>query len=366
MKKSLIYNKKKKPIASYFFLAIFFPILTLTACRPNSNKTEITTGIYKTEDGGETWTNLMQTNSELPAQDVSSLTADPTVPNVLYYGDISTGLYKSWNRGESWQNISQGFPAQIQANVDIITFDPQNTNTIYISGLFDQARRIIHGDGGGQNWNKEYAELEKGENIENLQVHPTNSNTLYAISSSRSFLESQDQGLTWRAIHWFKNPAQTLAINFNNPTNIYVGNKDGLFKSTDGGYTWQNLWEEIETEDPKTSLTRKKVHIIKINPFNSNVVVAGTDDGLFATRDNGNSWQSISYVFPVDRPEIEVLTWHPTNPNGLLLGIDDTLYQTDNFGQSWYAQKLNIREKIKHIVVDSLDTNIIYLGVALR
>lgn len=321
-------------------------------------------GLYKTEDGGENWTNLTAQSNVLPDQDPISLARDPIVPGVIYLGDISTGIYKTWDGGQNWFNTSSGFPAENLARIERIVIDPNETNTLYLAGQFDRSTRIIQGNNGGENWRQEFADLDRGEQITGLQVHPFNSNILYATSTSRAFLESRDKGLSWRALHWFSQEPLTMAVNQNNPQVAFVGTSRGVLRTQDGGNNWENLWEEDETEDDRERVRRKRAFVVKISPLNSNIVLAGTNDGAFVSFDSGNNWQRITRTFPVEVPRIEVITFHPTNPNAFYMAIEDSLYITFSFGQSWDVKKLDLVPDITNIVIDPSNDQNIYLTLS--
>ena len=107
--------------------------------------------IYKTRDGGQTWTNLSQgmTHSR-----VIAMAIDPTYPATVYAGTKGDAVFKSHDGGQAWRSMRSGLDdVTITAVVNQFVFDPADSNHIFLAttmGVFETKN-------GGENWSKRMA-----------------------------------------------------------------------------------------------------------------------------------------------------------------------------------------------------------------
>ena len=163
--------------------------------------------------------------------------------------------------------------------------------------------------------------------INDMETHPTNPRIIYAGTAGGGVWKSNNAGTTFNPI--FDDYCQSIgavAVDPNDPDNvIYVGTGetwtrnsvsigDGLYKSTDGGTTWNKLGFD----------TSERIANIVINPNNSNeiyVAVLGAlwsdseDRGVYKSSDAGATWNKILYVD--QRTGCADFTMDPNNPNTL-------------------------------------------------
>ena len=164
-----------------------------------------------------------------------------------------------------------------------------------------------------------------GGRIADIAVSPTHPSTWYVAAGSGNLWKTINSGITWQPV--FDKQASysigTVAIDPNHPETVWVGTGenvsgrhvgwgDGVYKSTNGGKTWQQM-----------GLTKSE-HIgkILIDPTNSSVVLvaaegplwsAGGDRGVYKTEDGGITWQ---HVLNIDKNTgVTDLEFHPTDPN---------------------------------------------------
>jgi len=99
---------------------------------------EMNSGIYKTIDGGDSWTHV---SVGLRAKDIRSLAIDPQNPDIIYAGTELGGLWKSEDSGDSWKNASGGMPPE--ATIHSIAIDPTNTKIIYAADMHTGVHRSV-------------------------------------------------------------------------------------------------------------------------------------------------------------------------------------------------------------------------------
>ena len=125
-----------------------------------------------------------------------------------------------------------------------------------------------------------------------IVIDPQNPSMVYAGSSSHGVYKSTDGGTTWNAVNsglpsiLLDVYVSTLAVDPKNAGTLYAGSREGLFKSTDGGTSWS-----------KTGLTAEPYALV-IDPRNMGSVYAATPAGLFKSTDGGASWRNLFPASP--------------------------------------------------------------------
>jgi len=344
----------------FFFLLLSLIILFLSACqavnpflRDPGPEEE---GLYRSSDGGETW-RYLSAETNLLTLFPSVIVSDPTVPNVIYVGMGGAGLYKSWDGGNNWQSLNAGIPAEITALIRKIVFHPSDTNTLFLVGEFDQRGVVIKGVNGGQNWQQLYVELPVSSEITDFAIDNIDTDKYFAIGRARAFLVSEDAGKSWSAHYWFQGDPQRLAINPELPQVLWVGeSRNGIMKSTDEGRTWLAVG---------TRAIPRQVNDITFNPNRNNGVYLATNNGIFYSDNEGESWELITATLPVRQQVINSLSFHPEDPDQFSLVIGNNLYTTRNHGQSWQVQEIGIAATAISLMVDPHDPEKIYVGVGV-
>ena len=203
-----------------------------------------------------------------------------------------------------------------------------------------------------------------GARINTVALHPTDPNIAYVGFSTGGVWKTtnlqQQNNATWTPIFDSQPFSSTgdIALDPNNPQTIYVGTGDvnisgypfigdGLYKSTDGGSTWQHLGLEQQ------SIVSK----IIVDPSNSDIIYAATmglpffpntQKGLYKSMDGGNSWSQILFVS--DQAGIIDMMINPDNPQvlyaagwdrvrnnseSIIWGPGAKIYKTTNGGNNW-------------------------------
>jgi photosystem II stability/assembly factor-like uncharacterized protein len=278
-------------------------------------------GIYKSTDFGNSWTLLPGTSGSnlLNFKNVMKLAFDPdgnvyaVTETFDYSGGISHlqnngGLYISTDGGSSWSKISNTSITNYNIGCDVI---PISSSIILFA---TQGGGIYKTTDAGTNWSHITSGLPTS-NIGRIALaqDPNSSNTIYAVLESTSnssglagIYKSTDGGSTWNALTppplltstgnksyldgqgWYDN---VIAVDPYNSSNIYVGGVD-MMKSTNGGSSWFQLtyWDTYYG----TPYVHADHHAITFDPSTANVVYDGDDGGIFKTTNGGNSWTELN------------------------------------------------------------------------
>lgn len=251
---------------------------------------------------------------------VTAVTGVAQKPLVFYMGATGGGVWKSEDAGLTWVNISDGFFKT--GSVGAIAVAESDPNIIYV-GMGEAPIRgnVSHGDGiykstdGGKTW--VHVGLEDTSQISRIRIHPQNPDLIYVAAlghvygpnEQRGVFRSRDGGKTWEKTLYRNNRtgAIDLILDPTNPRIIYAalweayrtpyslvsgGPGSGLFKSTDGGDTW----EELTTKPgmPGGIIGKIGVTVSPVKPERVWAIVEAEEGGVFRSDNGGQSWQRLN------------------------------------------------------------------------
>jgi uncharacterized protein (TIGR03437 family) len=279
-------------------------------------------GVWKTTDGGANWTPL---TDDQPSLATGSIALAPSNPDVVYVGTgeqnnsgdsyYGAGILKSTDGGATWTQLAKPFVGPFStsrvngggARIGAIAVHPANPNLVLAA--VDITPPILAGiyrsTDGGASW----TQVLPGAVGTDVVFQPADPNTVYAAlgslgtNTSNGIYKSSDSGATWTrsngtapAILPAANVGRiTLALAPSSPNTIYAGIASstassllGLFKTTDGGQTWNRL-AAPDYCNPQCFYD----NVVRVHPTNPNVVVAA---GLppYRSLDGGTTWTNIA------------------------------------------------------------------------
>ena len=282
-------------------------------------------------------------------------------PDTFYFGSVGGGLWKSTNAGRTWTPI---FDATDVASIGAIGVAPSDPNVIYVgTGEPDMRDSIAYGNGlyksadAGKTWR--HLGLENTKQIGRIIVDPKNPNTVfvaamgnaYTSNPDRGVYRSRDGGATWQKVLFKSDDVGAIDLSFDPvdskivyatlwnvrrpPWFIYApanGPGGGIFKSLDGGSTWNEISTGIPVEG--------RGHIgIAVAPSNRNRLYAAVDakdGGVFSSNDAGTTWTRLSSDKRLwDRGwYFENVTVDPKNPDVVYV-MNTSVYRSTDAGHKW-------------------------------
>ena len=250
---------------------------------------------------------------------VSDFAVHPDKRHEYYIATSSGGVWKTINGGANYTPI---FDQQGSYSIGCITMDPNNPYVIWVgTGENNNQRSVGYGDGiylskdGGKTW--KHMGLKNSEHIAKIIVDPRNSNIVYVAAigplwsegGDRGLYKSMDGGKTWESkIKVDEHTGVTdLIMDPNNPDVLYAatyqrrrhvftwmsgGPGSGLYKSTDSGESW----EQLKTGLPTSIIGRIG---LAMSPADSDIVYAIVEamdgqQGFYRTSNRGGSWKKMS------------------------------------------------------------------------
>jgi photosystem II stability/assembly factor-like uncharacterized protein len=283
--------------------------------------TDAWSGVSMSTDGGVSWaasnegivTRAGPSGDAIP---VLCLSIDPRDPETVWCGtQNSRGIYKSLDGGRTWTEKDAGVAEKGGISFRGFTVDPRNSDIVYaaaeISSFawtpdgttrtgreFDLTRGVVYKTtDGGERWNA----IWRGDNLARyIWISPVDSDTLYvstgifdreaANTAGLGILKSTDGGETWRVLgarNGLKNLfVGSLFMHPQDPTmliaatgNVAYRDGSGIYLTTDGGETWRQV---LDTRDPATC--------VEFAVGNPQVAYAGTALAIYRSEDGGIHW----------------------------------------------------------------------------
>ncbi len=226
-------------------------------------------GVHRSDDGRATWRVLTDWRTE----EILSLALDP-VDSSRSYIATPLGIFRSTDDGKSWQKKSQGMK---KGFVQKVVIDHSQRRTLYACSEDD----LYCSTDEGEHWKP----LRVGvSGVMTVAQHPVNSAHLLVGTEDSGVRVSFDRGKTWKIGAGLPRTAfYALCVSPNHETVYAGGYLSGVWKSNNGGMSWDLLWQSDQLE---------AVYAIFIHPENSRHIMIGTSgQGIFESLDEGRTWR---------------------------------------------------------------------------
>jgi photosystem II stability/assembly factor-like uncharacterized protein len=293
-------------------------------------------GVYKSTDEGRTW-RWMRRGFPPPERysfsaPIGALTFDPNTPNVLYAGlgrprwgrDGHGAIYRSTDGGETWSLCTPPGALPGDAIVSDLEVSRVGRATSPASAFVLAATQygIFRSDDGGQTWSKSSAGLPH-DNVLELAISPSQPNIVYATLRTTArdgqpwnggVVRSDDGGRTWQlraeglarlvgaasAATQMTSCCKEIVVDPTSPETVYVGDEAwvsaGVYRTTDGGRHWESCGYRRPGEGAFAdygwiSQWGPSVECLTISPLNPKRLYFGTSGHIFETSDAGKTWR---------------------------------------------------------------------------
>jgi photosystem II stability/assembly factor-like uncharacterized protein len=268
------------------------------------------------------------------AQNVATMLVDEKNPGQVFAALLNGDIYRTQDDGKSWKVLSTIRP---WAQVYQLVQDPENADRIYAAteeGLYcsrDQAKT----------WTLLPCGSAGGAACRAIAVDPWKNSTLYLGTRAEGIYKSTDGGATWQARNNGGDSLLATAEVFDlkvDPTKpdaiVAALLGVGIVRSTDAGTTWERLTKEF------SMLASTTTHIL-LHPKKSSTMVYATDAGTIAQTANGGETWSITRRDD-EAWRVLTMTVDPNTPGTLFAGTESGVIMSSDFGGSWVKITLGI------------------------
>ena len=285
--------------------------------------------IYKTRDGGQTWSNLSRGMSH---SRVIAMAIDPAYPATVYAGTKGDAVYKSYDGGQRWVSQRSGLDdATISSVVNQFVFDPADNTHLFAATTMG----VFESKNAGDSWTKRMEGMKEVLMVVSLEMDPTRPSILYAGTSGGVY-KSVDQAGHWEKVNNGLVPPEMVkssrALNVTaievdafEPDTVYAATLAGLYKSTDGAKSWVRIGE---------SLSDQMIISMVLDRSREGVIYITGREGVHRSDDGGATWKVMNHGFSTTN--IRSLAQSQTDPKLFYAGTNGSgLYRSKDAGESW-------------------------------
>lgn len=313
-------------------------------------------GFFKSKDGGLTWREA----PELRNQALHSMTQSEANPNMLLVGTI-TGVYRSNDSGETWFALPTIPKAGNEVDVESLAIDPRNSDVIYAGTWYLPYKSTD----GGQSWKIIKNGIIDDSDIFAINIDPRNADHVIASACSGIY-ETKNAGDSWQKVQGIPSQSRRTRAILQHPSIpglVFAGTTEGFWRSAKGGEN--NSWMV-------TTSRQLEINSITVHPSNPNSIYIGTNnygvmistDGgkNFVPSNNGFSGRFVNAILP-DRENLNRV--YATTINTATGG--GFFFVSSDGGSSWQPSMRNMPPRLigYSIFQDERDSNVIYLGTNL-
>ena len=303
-------------IAKTFLCAIVLTISISAAAQKKADTAPKTKGPDSLKNISLSGLSFRSVGPAITSGRIADIAVNPNNFSEYYVAAAAGGVWKTSNSGVTFNPV---FDGEGSFSIGCLAIDPTNTNVVWVgSGENNNQRVVAYGDGiyksedGGKSWKN--MGLKKSEHIGRIAIDPTNSDIVYVAAygpvwnsgGERGIYKTTDGGKTWKQVlnvseHTgfnevmvdprFPNIVYAAAHQRQRKVFTYIGGgpESAMYKSTDGGTTWEKMMKGI----PGGDLGRIGLNYSPANPDMLYAVVEANDGkgGVFKSTDRGASWE---------------------------------------------------------------------------
>ncbi len=281
------------------------------------------------------------TDRGIPDTDILIVSADPDNAEIVYASSMNT-VFRTTDRGNNWEEIVsfRGTGIMIHA----LAAGPEITQSLYIctgDGLYRKDIRRMKLE-------KIYSGIGEEEGtVRSIAINSKNENYLY-IGTGAGIFFTKNRGNDWEKGR--NMPSDTdvnsIAIDKNDQKIIYTATDRGIFKSLNGGETWDRMYEssfsmengydlhEQKTLDSDERGTEKSINNIVMDHEKSDLIYAGSSNGLLLSEDSGSTWKMASSL-GLASLNIQNIAVDPSDGNYLYVATGKGVFVYSKATENW-------------------------------
>jgi photosystem II stability/assembly factor-like uncharacterized protein len=346
---------------------------------------QVNGGVFKTTDSGRTWQPIFD---DQPTGSIGAIAVSLSNPNIIYAGSgeglhrpdlsIGDGMYKSTDAGRTWNHLGMRDAQQIAQ----VAVDPHNPDRVFVAAGGhpygpNEQRGVFRSIDGGKTFEKV---LYRDENTGagDVQIDPANSQIVYASlwesregpwensswnGTNGGIFKSTDGGKTWNQLTKGlpdKIVQANLAVAPSSSTTLVAAvrtpNFSKLYRSDDGGESWSSPTDDSR---PAAGIGGGDLPVVRFDPRNPAIIYSASVV-CWKSVDGGKTWDGWRGAPGGD--DYQNVWINPDNPDIVFLGSDQGAIVTVNGGQSWSSWYNQPTAQLYHVTADNAFPYRLYSG----
>ena len=338
---------------------------------------QVNGGVWKSDDYGRTWIPIFD---DQPTQSIGAIAVAPSDPNIIYVASgeglqrpdlsVGDGIYKSVDAGKNWTHLGLRDSQQIPA----LAIDPRDPNRVFAAALGhpygpNEERGVFRSTDGGQTWEK-ILYIDKDTGASDIEMDPAHPDVLYAClwrgrqgpwedknaygGAGGGIFKSTDGGNTWNKLAGGlpEDLVQAyVTIAASNPQRLYASLADThgtyIYRSDDAGEHWTRITED---KRPAVRIGGGDLAVPKADPKNPDVVYS-TSIVCWRSNDGGKTWSALRGA--PGGEDYQNMWINPDNPKTILLVSDQGAVVSVNGGETWSSWYNQPTAQLYHVIADN-------------
>lgn len=320
-----------------------------------SSSTSDIGGVIRSTDSGITWEikNKVDEEFDISAVDVLAISMDPVETDKLYLGTKNKGILISENSAENWDKLN----SPTENNIYGLAINYFNPKIIYASGTLNGRGKIFKTEDGGENWNEVYTEPADGTYITTMAMNPNDPQNIFVGTNRGVIIRTADGGATWDNLYSYDGAVAKIVFDQNERNNIYFLIYQNEILVADGN---GENFRELGGESGSAGLSA--IYSFDVDKNKSGTIYVGTDKGLYKSTNYGESFEELDIIASSREFPIRSVIVSPFNSNEIIYSSAHAIYRSDDGGEEWSTFQMNTSKSISDIEFNTSSPNLIFAG----
>ncbi len=311
-----------------------------------------TGGILKTANGGVDWqvsNKLKNSETTISGLSVSKLAYSPQGTDVIFASAYNGGIYKSNDGGGSWEEVLGKIP------VYDFAIHPADDQTVYAVGALDGRGRALVTHDGGKSWTEIFSAAESSTVVRTIALNPANPQEVVIGMSSGSVILSRDGGSNWSLVQTYNDRINRILWRLEGVYVVVRGT--GVFASRDNGSSFQQITANMNSAG---NIAGNNIFGDNISTFNqlaisdnnTSTMYVTTNLGLYRTGNGGASWHFVGMPLRQDDLAPQAVSIAPSSDQVVYVSARSNIYKTSDGGASWVTSDTGVNNLINVILIN--------------
>lgn len=354
-----------------FALALFFLValpffLTRTPAPAKTESGESASpaladqGVFRSDDNGITWqqkSSIDGGGGSVSALAITAIVPDPVHADTLYLATDGNGLWATHSRGDSWAQVRDaGGVLEPAAKVFDIAVNPSNANEWYVAVFQKNRGRLLYTKDAGKSFREIYATPLDRFGVFGVYYDRERA-AVDIVTGQGGFLETTNQGTTWRVVRWFADGLIKIIVNPANPSARFVVTPRGsIFRTLDRGASWRDITPALNQFSGAMQNQRWFMDA-------GGALWLGSNHGLLRSGDNGATFEEPPLIIPPDALPVVAVSVPSGDLSRVTVAANAGLYSSADNGRTWSILSPPSAKRVIGLAADRENAKTIYAVV---